>query len=100
MGDETFFFHVGGAQGFGVLTGGRIRPMDIPVLPWSRRLLGTTVDEPNLGQKPKLGGVRALLPFHCIYRWFAFIFLKFLHALLCSFSLQKPKKISPFFCFR
>ena len=26
-------------------------------------LLGTAVDEPNLGQKPKLGGVRALLPF-------------------------------------
>ena len=29
----------------------------------------------NLCQKPKLGGVRALLPFHCIFRWFACIFL-------------------------
>src|ERR1041385_5457988 len=100
MGGGTFLFHVGGTQDFSVRTGGRIRPMGIPVLPWSRRLLRTAVDEPNLGQKPKLGGVRALLPFHCIYRWFAFIFLKFLPVLLCSFSLQKPKKISPFFSFR
>src|SRR4051812_23527114 len=76
-GGGTFFFHVGGTQNFSIRTGGRLRPMDIPVLPWSRRLLGTAVDAPNLGQKPKLGGVRALLPFHCIFRWFAFIFLKF-----------------------
>src|SRR3954468_24970127 len=48
-GGGTFLFHVGGAQGFGVRTGGRIRPMDIPVLPGSRRLLGTAIDEPNLG---------------------------------------------------
>ena len=40
-----------------------------------RVIIGTAVDEPNLGQKPKLGGVRALLPFHYILRWFAFIFL-------------------------
>ena len=37
--------------------------MDTPVLPGSRRLLGTAIDEPNLGQNPKLGGVRPLLPF-------------------------------------
>src|SRR3954466_14938154 len=54
-GGGTFLFHVGGTHDFGVRTGGRIRP-------WSKRLLGTAVDEPNLGQKLKLGGVRALLP--------------------------------------
>src|SRR4051812_12809589 len=70
--------------------------MDIPVLPGSRRLLGTAVDEPNLGQKPKLGGVRALLPFHCIFSWFAFVFLKFFPVLLCSFNLQKTQKYFSF----
>src|SRR3954463_14505789 len=53
IGGGTFFFYVGGSQGFGVRTRRCIRPMDIPALPRSRRLLGT-VDEPNLGQKPKL----------------------------------------------
>src|SRR4051812_23636643 len=37
----TFLFYLGGFQDFGVRTGRRIRPMDIPVLPWSRRLPGT-----------------------------------------------------------
>ena len=100
MGVGTFLFHVGESQDVGVCSRLPLRPMDAPVLPGSRRLLGTAVDEPNLGQKPKLGGVRALLPFHCIFHWFAFIFLQFSPVFLCSFSLQKPKKISPFFCFR
>src|SRR3954467_15387738 len=98
-GGGTFFF-VRGSEDIGVCSRLPLRPMDAALLPGSRRLLETAVDEPNLGQKPKLGGVRALLPFHCIYRWFDFIFLKFLPVLLCSFNLQKPKKISPFFCFR
>src|SRR4051812_38778677 len=71
-------------------------PMDTPVLPGSRRILGTAVEEPNLGQKPKLGGVRALLPFHCIFRWFAFIFLQFCLFFFVLFVCKKPKKISPF----
>src|SRR3954469_20210269 len=100
MGFGTFLLCVGESHYVGVCSRLPLRPMDAPVLPGSRRLLGTAVDEPNLGQKPKLGGVRALLPFHFIFRWFAFIFLQFLPVLLCSFSLQKPKKISPFFCFR
>src|SRR3954464_12994491 len=100
MGVGTFLFRMGESQDVGVCPRLPLRPMDAPVLPGSRRLLGTAVEEPNLGQKPKLGGVRALLPFHYIFRWFAFIFLQFLHFLLCSFSLQKPKKISRFFCFR
>src|ERR1041384_5489087 len=99
MGGGTFFF-IRGSQDVGVCSRLPLRPMATPVLPGSKRLLGTVVDEPSLGQKPKLGGVCALLPFHCIYRWFAFIFLQFLPVLLCSFSLQKPKNISPFFCFR
>ena len=74
--------------------------MDTPVLPRSRRLLGTAVDEPNLGQKPKLGEYVLSYPFHCIFRWFAFIFSQFFLFFLCSFRLQKPKKISPLFCFR
>src|SRR3954469_18592677 len=100
MGGGTFFFYVGGSQDFGVCTGRRLRPMGIPVLPWSKRLLGTAVDEPNLGQKPKLGGVRTLLPSIVSSVWFALIFLKFLPVLLCSFSLKNPKNICPFFCFR
>src|SRR3954462_11656468 len=35
-GGGTFFFFVGGSQDFGVRTRRRIRPMDIPALPWSR----------------------------------------------------------------
>src|SRR3954465_7028250 len=100
MGVGTFLLRVGESQVVGVRSRLPLRPMDALVLPGSRRLLGTAVEEPNLGQKPKLGGVRALLPFHCIFRWFAFIFLWFFPVLLCSFSLQKPKKIPPFFCFR
>src|SRR3954464_3459345 len=100
MGVGTFLLRVGEPQVVDVRPRLPLRPMDTPVLPGSRRLLGTAVEEPNLGQKPKLEGVRALLPFHCIFRWFAFIFLQFLPVLLCSFSLQKPKKISSFFCFR
>src|ERR1043165_363314 len=89
----TFFFHMGGSQGFGVRIGGRIRPMDIPVLPGSRRLLGTAVDEPNLGQKPKLGGVCTLLPFHCIFHWFAFIFfVVFACSSLLFFLVRKNPK--------
>src|SRR3954470_9104188 len=100
MGVGTFRLRVGESQDVGICPRLPLQPMDAPVLPGSRRLLGTAVEEPNLGQKPKLGGVRALLPFHCIFRWFAFIFLKFLPVLLFSLSLQKPKKISPFICFR
>src|SRR3954463_9091954 len=99
MGVGTFLFHVGESQDVGACSRLPLRPMDAPVLLGSRRLLKTVVNKPNLGQKPKLGGVRALLPFHCIYRWFALIFLKFLLVLLCSFRLQKPKKVSPFFFF-
>src|ERR1041384_229199 len=109
MGGGAFFFHVGGAQGFVVRTGGRIRPMDIPVLPGSRRLLGTAVDKPNLGQKPKLGGVRALLLFSLylplvlfyLFEVFACSSLFFQFAktqkdfsfLLLSLNLKKPKKM-------
>lgn len=50
---------MGGPEDFGVRTGGLIRLLDLP-LPRSRRLLGA-VAATNLGQKPKLGGVRALL---------------------------------------
>ena len=63
MGVGTFLFRMGEFQDVGVRPRLPLRPMDTPVLPGSRRLLGTTVEEPNLGQKPKLGGVRALLPF-------------------------------------
>src|SRR4051812_11353306 len=62
-GGGTFLFHVGGIQDVGVRFQLPLRPMDTPVLPGSRRLLGTAVDKPNLGQKPKLGGVHVLLPF-------------------------------------
>src|ERR1041385_47279 len=97
MGGGTF--HVGGSEDFSVRTGGLIQPLGLP-LPWSRRLLGTTLDEPNLGQKPKLGGVRALLPFPLYlplvrFYLFASFFLFFFVLLVC----KKPKKISPFFCF-
>src|ERR1041385_5317213 len=94
--------------------------MDIPVLPWSRRLLGTAVDEPNLGQKPKLGGVRALLPFPLYlplvrFYLFASFFLFFFVLLVCknpkrfllfllSLNLKKPKNMFPLLfsllCFR
>src|SRR4051812_14127239 len=47
----TFLFHVGGTQDFSVRTGGRIRPMGIPVLPGSRRLLRTAIDDPQLRPK-------------------------------------------------
>src|ERR1041384_1282293 len=75
MGVGTFLFRMGEFQDVGVCPRLPLRPMDAPVLPGSRRLLGIAVEEPNIGQKPKLGGVRALLPFHCIFRCFAFIFL-------------------------
>src|ERR1041385_5482866 len=103
MGGWTFLFHVGGSEYFGVRTGGRIRPMDIPVLPWSRRLLGTAVEEPNLGQKPKHGGVHALLPFPlylplvCFYLFASFCLFFFVlfvcknpKIFLLSFAFVKP----------
>src|ERR1041385_3461994 len=98
MGGGTFLFHVGGSEGFGVRTGGLIQPLGLP-LPWSRRLLGTTVDEPNLGQKPKLGGVRALLPFQLylpLVRFYPFasFFLFFFVLFVC----ENPKRFSFFFC--
>src|SRR3954471_19314807 len=94
MGGGTFLFHVGGAQGFGVRTGGRIQPMDIPILPWSRRLLGTAVDKPNLGQKPKLGGVHTLLPFHCIFRLVRFDLLVFACSSLFFYFAKTQKDFS------
>src|SRR3954466_627105 len=103
MGGGTFLFPVGGSEDFGVRTGGRIRPMGIPVLPWSRRLLGTAVDEPNSGQKPKLGGVRALLPFplylplvrFCLFASFCLFFFVLLvcknpKRFILSFAFVKP----------
>src|SRR3954464_3945688 len=101
MGVGTFLLRVGESQDVGVCSRLPLRPMDAPVLPGSRRLLGTAVEEPNLGQKPKLAGVRALLPFPLYLPLVRFYpFCKFLPVLLCSFSLQKPKKISHFSCFR
>src|SRR3954468_198877 len=97
---------MGGSEDFRVRTRGLIQPLDLP-LPRSRRLLGTAVDEPNLGQKPKLGGVRTLVPFHCIFRFvrfdlfevFAysslfFYFAKTTKIFLFSFilSFEKPQK--------
>ena len=92
LGGGTFFFYVGGSQVFGVRTGRRLRPMDIQVLPWSRSLLGTGVDETNLGQKPKLGGVCTLLPIHCIFHLVRFNLFEVLPVLLCSFNLKKTQK--------
>src|SRR3954463_5074381 len=92
LGRGTFFFFVGGAQDFGVRTRRRIRPMDIPALPWSRRLLGTLVFEPDLGQKPKLGGVRILLPSTVLSALLVLIFLKFLPVLLCLLICKNPKR--------
>src|SRR4051812_39910031 len=85
---------MGGPEDFGVHTGGLVRLLDSPVPPRSRRLLGA-VAATNLGQKPILGGVRALLPFPIVlsvFILFALIFSKFLPILLCSFSLQKQQK--------
>src|ERR1041385_113464 len=83
---------MGGPEDFGVRTEGLIRLLDLP-LPRSRRLLGE-VAATNLGQKPKLGGVRALFTFPLYYQFllFALIFPKFLPVLLCSFILQKQQK--------
>src|SRR4051812_50148838 len=100
MGVGTFLFRMGESQDVGVCPRLPLRPMDAPLLSGSRRLLGTAVEEPNLGQKPKLGGVHALLPFIVSSVGPLLSFLKFLPVLLCSFNLQKPKKISLFFCFR
>ena len=76
-----------------------------------RKILGLTIDESSLGQKPKLGGVRTSLPFHCIicgfhfnlFKVFACSSLFFLNLqkqqkdfyfLLFSLTFEKPKKIS------
>src|ERR1041385_6808093 len=93
MGVETFLLRVGESQDVGVCSRLPLRPMDAPVLPGSKRLLGTVVEEPNLGQKPKLGGVRALLPFHCIYRWFAFILFASFCLFFFAILVRKNPKI-------
>src|ERR1041385_7742093 len=62
---------MGGPEDFGVRTGRLIRLQDLP-LPRSRRLLGA-VAATNLGQKPKLGGVRVLLPFSIVLSVFYFV---------------------------
>src|ERR1041385_7803087 len=103
MGVGTFRLRVGESQVVGVRPRLPLRPMDAPVLPGSRRLLGTAVEEPNLGQKPKLGGVRALLllPFvspvgsllyFCSFCLFFFVLLvcKNPKRFLLSFVFVKP----------
>ena len=76
--------------------------MDAPVLTrrW-RKLLGNAVTEPDLGEKPKLGGVRALLPFSLYFPfcslWSFRSFFPFFFVLLFC---KNDKKISLFFFFR
>src|ERR1041385_113654 len=99
MGGWTFLFHVGGSEDFSVRTEGLIQPLGLP-LPRSRRLLRTAVDEPNLGQKPKLGGVRALLPFPLYLPLVRF----YLFASFCLFSFvlfvcKNPKRFLLSFAF-
>src|SRR3954471_22923865 len=109
MGVGTFLFRMGESQDVGVCSRLPLRPMDAPVLPGSRRLLGTAVDEPNLGQKTKLGGVRALLPFSLylsFIRFYLFVVFacspllfqfartqKDFSFLLISLNLKKPKNM-------
>src|SRR3954469_13657654 len=105
MGVGTFLFRMGELQDVGVCPRLPLRPMDAPVLPRSRRLLENAVEEPNLGQKPKLGGVRALLPFPLYlplvhFYLFASFCLFFFVLLVCknpkrfllSFAFIKPLK--------
>src|SRR3954470_13549293 len=83
---------MGGPEDFGVRIGGLIRLLDLP-LPRSRKLLGA-VAATNLGQKPKLGGVRSLLTFPLYYPFlflFVLIFSKFLPVLICSFFAKTTK---------
>src|ERR1043165_1865899 len=110
MGVGTFLLRVGESQVVGVCSRLPLRPMDAPVLPGSRRLLGTAVEEPNLGQKPKLWGVRALLPFivssigsllsFCSFCLFFFVLLvcKSPKIFLLSFVFVKNLK-NPKICF-
>src|ERR1041385_105386 len=91
---------MGGSEDFGVRTGSLIRPLDSPVLHWSRRFLGTLATA-NLGQKPKLGGVRALLTFPLYYPFHYFdlfeVFACF--SFFLSFFAKTTKIFSLFFCF-
>src|ERR1041385_4316570 len=86
---------MGGPEDFGVCTGGLIRLLDLP-LPRSRRLLGAATAT-NLGQKPKLGGVRALLTFPLYYPfYFCFDLFEAFPRFSFFLSFQKHKKISFF----
>src|SRR4051812_36486373 len=105
MGVGTFLFRMGESQDVGVCPRLPLRPMDAPVLPGSRRLLGTAVEEPNLGQKPKLreyvlsspfivSSVGSLLSF-CSFCLFFFVLLicknpKSFPFLLFSLKHKKP----------
>src|ERR1041385_5617228 len=82
---------MGGSEDFGVRTGSLIRPLDSPVLPWSRRLLGTLATA-NLGQKPKLGGVRTLLTFPLYYPFHYFDLFEVFACFSFFLSLQKQQK--------
>ena len=68
--------------------------MGAPLLSRSqRKLLGLTVDESSLGQKPKLGGVRISLPFHLYRLWFRFdLFELFACSSLFFLNFQKQQK--------
>ena len=87
---------MGGPEDFGVRTGGLIRLLDLP-LPRSRRLLGA-VAATNLGQKPKLGGVRALLTFPLYYPFYfvSFDLFEVFARSSLFFNLQKQQKKNSF----
>ena len=62
-------FFLGGQQGISLRARGLVWFLEPHIPLRSRREhLEPAIAELNLGQKPKLGGVRILLPFHCIIR--------------------------------
>src|SRR3954464_1320973 len=83
---------MGDSEEFGVRASILLRSLDSPLFLRSRWLLGAVVAT-NLGQKPKLGGVRSLSLFHCIIRFICFdLFEVFFTRSSLFLSLQKQQK--------
>src|SRR3954464_3336183 len=89
---------MGDSEEFGVRASILLRSLDSPLSLRSRWLLGAVVAT-NLGQKPKLGGVRPLSLLHCIIHFICFDLFEVFDRSSLFLSLQKQQKDFLFFFF-